>query len=170
MSSELNPGLILGQSKEERYKILLEQMPHLIQQEDHWLSSLSNFVAVVNQVFSDVSWVGFYLVDNGKLVLGPFQGKLACTQIQFGRGVCGKVAETLLTEIVPDVHKFPGHIACDSESNSEIVVPIIKDFVFIGVLDLDSTSFNTFDEIDKVYLEQLVAVLITNLTIPFPVK
>lgn len=159
-----------AQSKEEKYKLLLEQMPHLILRDDHWLSSLSNFVAVLNQVLSDVSWVGFYLVDGRKLVLGPFQGKLACTQIQFGKGVCGKVAETLMTEIVPDVHKFPGHIACDSESNSEIVIPIIKDSVLIGVLDLDSTSFNTFDEIDKLYLEQLVDILIQNLTIPFPLK
>ncbi len=170
MSSEFNPGLMSAQSKEEKYKLLLEQMPHLILRDDHWLSSLSNFVAVLNQVLSDVSWVGFYLVDGRKLVLGPFQGKLACTQIQFGKGVCGKVAETLMTEIVPDVHKFPGHIACDSESNSEIVIPIIKDSVLIGVLDLDSTSFNTFDEIDKLYLEQLVDILIQNLTIPFPLK
>jgi GAF domain-containing protein len=170
MSGELNPDLMSAQSKEEKYNLLLEQMPHLILPDDHWLSSLSNFVAVLNQVLSDVSWVGFYLVDGRKLVLGPFQGKLACTQIEFGKGVCGKVAETLKTEIVPDVHKFPGHIACDSESNSEIVVPIIKDFVFIGVLDLDSTSFNTFDEIDKLYLEQLVDILIKNLTIPFPLK
>lgn len=170
MSSEINPGLMSAQSKEEKYKLLLEQMPQLILRDDHWLSSLSNFVAVLNQVLSDVSWVGFYLVDGRKLVLGPFQGKLACTQIQFGKGVCGKVAVTLMTEIVPDVHKFPGHIACDSESNSEIVIPIIKDSVLIGVLDLDSTSFNTFDEIDKLYLEQLVDILIQNLTIPFPLK
>ncbi|MBK6680107.1 MAG: GAF domain-containing protein [Ignavibacteriales bacterium] len=170
MSNELTPELLTVQSKEERYTLLLEQMPHLIQKDDHWLSSLSNFVAVLNQVLSDASWVGFYLVDNNKLVLGPFQGKLACTQIQFGKGVCGKVAETLITEIVPNVHKFPGHIACDSESNSEIVVPVIKDSVLIGVLDLDSTLFNTFDEIDKIYLEQLVDILITNSTIPFPLK
>lgn len=170
MSSEINPGLMSAQSKEEKYKLLLEQMPHLILRDDKWLSSLSNFVAVLNQVLSDVSWVGFYLVDGRKLVLGPFQGKLACTQIQFGKGVCGKVAETLMTEIVPDVHKFPGHIACDSESNSEIVIPIIKDSVLIGVLDLDSTSFNTFDEIDKLYIEQLIDILIQNLTIPFPLK
>lgn len=170
MSSELNPGMVIGQSKAERYKLLLEQMPHLIKEDDHWLSSLSNFSAILNQILSDVSWVGFYLVDGGKLILGPFQGKLACTQIEFGRGVCGKVAETFKTEIVPDVHKFPGHIACDSDSNSEIVVPVIKDSVLIGVLDLDSTIFNTFDETDKLYLEQLVDILIKNLTIPFPVK
>lgn len=170
MSSELNPELMSAQSKEEKYKLLSEQMPHLIQKGDHWLSSLSNFVAVIKQVLPDASWVGFYLLDEGKLVLGPFQGKLACTQIEIGKGVCGKVAATLKPEIVPDVHKFPGHIACDSESNSEIVVPVIKDSVFTGVLDLDSTNYNTFDEIDRIYLEKLVDILVTNLTIPIPLK
>jgi GAF domain-containing protein len=170
MSSELNPVLLSGSGKEEKYKLLVEQMHHLIQPEDHWLSALSNFTAVIKEIFTEVSWVGFYLVNNGKLVLGPFQGKIACTEIQIGKGVCGKVAESLETEIVPDVHKFPGHIACDSESNSEIVVPVIEGGVLVGVLDLDSTGFDTFDKVDKFYLELLVGILITNSSIPFPVK
>lgn len=164
MSSELK--LPVSAVKEEVYKYLLEQMPHLIQETDHWLSSLSNFTAVIKESFPKVSWAGFYLVTEGKLVLGPFQGKIACTEIQPGRGVCGKVMVTKETEIVENVHDFPGHIACDSGSNSEIVVPLLIDGKLLGVLDLDSYDFSTFNDTDRLYLEQLVAQLLSKTTIP----
>lgn len=164
MSSELN--LPVSAVREEVYKSLLEQMPHLIQEADHWLASLSNFTAIIKESFPRVSWAGFYLVKDGKLILGPFQGKLACTEIQPGKGVCGKVMVTRETEIVENVHNFPGHIACDSGSNSEIVVPLQKEGKLYGVLDLDSYDFSTFNDTDRLYLEQLVALLLSKTTIP----
>ncbi len=164
MSSELK--FSPGAGKAERYELLLQQAEHLFLAEDHWLSSLSNFTAVFKEAFPVTSWVGFYFMSNGKLVLGPFQGKIACTVIAPGKGVCGKVAVTRETEIVENVHEFPGHIACDSGSNSEIVVPLIKNGELIGVLDLDSYGFGSFDETDKEYLERLVALLLEVTLIP----
>ena len=107
------------------------------------------------QSFDKISWAGFYLYDGKKLYLGPFQGKIACTQIELGKGVCGISALKRETIIVPDVDKFPGHIVCDSDAKSEIVVPIIKDGNLFGVLDLDSSLLNSFNETDKIYLEKL---------------
>jgi GAF domain-containing protein len=144
---------------EEKYVELRKQIKSLLKREDHLLSSLANCTAALKQTFDKISWVGFYLLEGDYLFLGPFQGKVACTEIQVGKGVCGTAAERKETIIVTDVNKFPGHIACDAESRSEIVVPIIKEDKIIGVLDLDSNSYNAFNETDKKYLEELVDFL-----------
>jgi len=144
---------------EEKYVELRKQIKSLLKREDHLLSSLANCTAALKQTFDKISWVGFYLLEGDYLFLGPFQGRVACTEIQVGKGVCGTAAERKETIIVPDVNKFPGHIACDAESRSEIVVPIIKEDKIIGVLDLDSNSYNAFNETDKKYLEELVDFL-----------
>lgn len=143
-------------SLEEQYILLTKQIKNLLNKNENLISNLANFTAALKQTFSKISWVGFYLYDGEKLYLGPFQGKVACTEIKIGSGVCGTSAKKLETIIVPDVDKFPGHIACDVESRSEIVVPIVKDGKLIGVLDLDSTVHNSFNETDKKYLEELV--------------
>jgi len=147
-------------SLDEQYQLLVKQIKSLLNKEDNLITNLSNFTAAFKQTFSKISWVGFYLYDGNKLYLGPFQGKVACTEIKIGSGVCGTSAAKKKTIIVPDVDKFPGHIACDVESRSEIVVPIIKNGNLFGVLDLDSTDYNSFNETDKKYLEELVNFLI----------
>jgi|SRR5690606_10614975 GAF domain-containing protein len=146
-------------SLEEQYLILVKQVKNLLNKNENLISNLANFTAALKQTFSKISWIGFYLFDGEKLYLGPFQGKVACTLINIGSGVCGTSAQKLETIIVPDVDKFPGHIACDVESRSEIVVPIVKDGKLIGVLDLDSTDYDSFNETDKKYLEELVDFL-----------
>ena len=146
-------------SIDEQYQLLAKQVKSLLSKEDNLITNLSNFTAALKQTFSKISWVGFYLFDGTKLYLGPFQGKVACTEIQIGSGVCGTSAKERKTIIVEDVDKFPGHIACDVESRSEIVVPIFKDEKLFGVLDLDSTDYNSFNETDKKYLEELVSFL-----------
>ena len=138
---------------------LPSQLENLIALDKYEVTTLSNMSALIFYSLPDVSWAGFYLVKDGKLILGPFQGKIACTEIKFGKGVCGTTAEKKETIIVKDVHKFPGHIACDSESNSEIVVPIFKNGELYGVLDLDSKKLERFDEKDKELLESLVKIL-----------
>ena len=138
---------------------LKSQLENLIAPDNYEVTSLSNMSALIFYNLPDVSWAGFYLVRDGKLILGPFQGKIACTEIKFGKGVCGTTAEKKETIIVKNVHEFPGHIACDSESNSEIVVPIFKNGELYGVLDLDSKKLERFDEKDKDLLESLVKVL-----------
>ena len=138
---------------------LSTQLKNLIANDKYEITSLSNMSALIFNSLSNVSWAGFYLVKDNKLILGPFQGKIACTEIQFGKGVCGTTAVKKETIIVEDVHKFPGHIACDSESNSEIVVPIFKNGDLYGVLDLDSKMLGRFKEEDKILLESLVKVL-----------
>ncbi|MBU1100728.1 MAG: GAF domain-containing protein [Bacteroidetes bacterium] len=147
-------------SDKEVYESLLPQVEALMSEDDHYLSNLSNFTAILKGAFDKISWVGFYLFDGKELYLGPFQGKLACTKIKIGTGVCGTSAEKRETIVVEDVHKFPGHIACDSGSNSEIVLPLVKFDKLIGVLDLDSYGFSSFNNIDKEHLEKLVAILI----------
>lgn len=144
---------------DEQYKLLIKQIKNLLEKKNNLVTNLSNFTAALNQTFSKISWVGFYLYDGSKLYLGPFQGKVACTEIKIGSGVCGTSAQKLETIVVPDVDKFPGHIACDVDSRSEIVVPIVKDEKLFGVLDLDSTEYNSFDDTDKKYLEELVDYL-----------
>lgn len=144
----------------EKYNLLIKQLDSLVLKNDNQISSLANCCAVLKQSFSKISWVGFYLYDGTKLYLGPFQGKVACTNIEIGKGVCGKAFELKRTIIVPDVSKFPGHIVCDSDSKSEIVVPLINSDKLIGVLDLDSTDYNSFDEMDKHYLEQICQFLV----------
>ncbi len=135
------------------------QLESLISKDKYEITSLSNMSALIFNSLQDVSWAGFYLVRDGKLILGPFQGKIACTEIKFGKGVCGTTAEKKETIIVKNVHEFPGHIACDSESNSEIVVPIFKNGELYGVLDLDSKKLERFDEKDKILLESMVKIL-----------
>ncbi len=144
---------------DEKYQLLIKQIKSLLRKEDNLITNLSNFTAALKQTFSKISWVGFYLFDGTKLYLGPFQGKVACTEIQIGSGVCGTSAKERKTIIVDDVDNFPGHIACDVESRSEIVVPIFKEDKLFGVLDLDSTTYNSFNETDKKYLEELVNFL-----------
>ncbi|KAG4100816.1 GAF domain-containing protein [Neocallimastix lanati (nom. inval.)] len=144
---------------ENEIDLLPAQLESLISQDKYEITVLSNTSALIFQSLPEVSWAGFYLLRDGKLILGPFQGKVACTEIKIGRGVCGTSAEKKETVIVKDVHKFPGHIACDSESNSEIVLPIFKNGEIYGVLDLDSKKLERFDEKDKTLLESLVKVL-----------
>lgn len=139
----------------EKYKNLIPQIKSLVSKEDNLISNLANVTAALKQTFDKISWVGFYLFDGKKLYLGPFQGKVACTFIEISKGVCGKSAETKRAIILPDVNQFPGHIFCDPDSKSEIVIPLLKNNVLIGVLDLDSTELNSFNDIDKKYLEQI---------------
>ena len=141
-------------SADEKYRLLGKQLKSLLNKEENILSSLSNFTAALKQTFDKISWVGFYLFDGEKLYLGPFQGKVACTVIEIGKGVCGSAAETKETLIVEDVDQFPGHIACDPESRSEIVIPIVKGNDLYGVLDLDSRNIGSFNELDQKYLEE----------------
>jgi GAF domain-containing protein len=146
-------------AEEEKYRLLVSQIKSLLVREDNLISNLSNFTAAVKDTFEKVSWVGFYLFDGNKLYLGPFQGKVACTNIEIGKGVCGTSALKRETIIVPDVNKFPGHIFCDGNSKSEIVVPLIKNKKLLGVLDLDSHEYNSFKEVDKKYLEEICKFL-----------
>ncbi len=143
----------------EKYKLLLQQLNSLVQKDDNLISNLANVTAALKQSFDKISWVGFYLFDGKKLYLGPFQGKVACTNIEISNGVCGKSAELKQSIIVPDVYQFPGHIFCDADSKSEIVVPWLKNNNLIGVLDLDSTMFNSFNDTDRIYLEQICKFL-----------
>ena len=146
-------------AEEEKYRLLISQLKSLLTRDDNLISNLSNCTAAIKDVFEKVSWVGFYLFDGKKLYMGPFQGKVACTSIEIGKGVCGTSAAKRETITVPDVNKFPGHIACDSKSRSEIVIPIIKNDDLIGVLDLDSYAYNSFGEADKKYLEKICKFL-----------
>ena len=123
------------------------------------MTNLANASALLNEKLEGINWVGFYTVKDGRLVLGPFQGKVACTIIPIGKGVCGTAAATDSTQLGPDVHKFPGHIACDSASNSEIVVPIHRKGALFGVLDIDSPLFDRFTEEDRSGLEEFVRIL-----------
>ncbi|AHF14583.1 GAF domain-containing protein [Niabella soli] len=150
--------LINKGTKEEQYQALLPQIAALIEGEPDLIANLSNSAAALKEQFN-WWWVGFYLVKNDELVLGPFQGPVACTRIKKGRGVCGSAWEQAQTLVVPDVEQFPGHIACSSLSKSEIVVPIIRDNSVMAVLDVDSEHLNHFDETDQYYLEQLVKLL-----------
>lgn len=144
---------------DERYRLLISQIKSLLSKEDNLISNLSNLTAVLKDTFEKVSWVGFYLFDGQKLYLGPFQGKVACTNIEIGKGVCGSSAARRETIIVPDVEEFPGHIACDSNSKSEIVVPLIQNDHLLGVLDLDSYNYNSFSKTDAEYLEDICKFL-----------
>ena len=141
------------------YTRLNEQLAALVHGVPHRIANLSNAAALLYNTLPDLNWAGFYLMENGLLVLGPFQGKPACIEIQVGRGVCGTAAAEDRTQLVYDVHQFPGHIACDSASNSEIVVPIHGDGLIVGVLDIDSPRVGRFTEEDRVGLEAFVRVL-----------
>lgn len=145
--------IINTESKQDKYEVLLPQLKALITGESDSIANLANITAALKQTF-DFFWVGFYLVKEDMLVLGPFQGPIACTRIQYGKGVCGTAWQERQTQVVPDVEQFPGHIACSSDSKSEIVVPILKGEKVIAVLDIDSNTLNTFDEVDAFYLEK----------------
>ena len=138
------------------YTMLTKQLESLAEDEHGYIPLLSNASALLYENMEDLNWAGFYLMDNGSLVLGPFQGKVACIRIQVGKGVCGTAVATGETQLVKNVHEFPGHIACDSASNSEIVVPIHKDGKVVGVLDIDSIRLARFDEADREGLEGFV--------------
>ena len=147
-----------GTTKSEQYEELLTQLKYLIGNETNSIANLANVAAGLKEFFN-FFWVGFYLVDQNELVLGPFQGPVACTRIALGKGVCGAAWKNNQTILVPNVDEFPGHIACSSLSKSEIVVPIRKGSAIIGILDVDSSELNDFDEIDQKYLEELCAWL-----------
>lgn len=148
-----------NKSEEEIYKECLVLLEHLIVPSDKLISNLSNFTALLKQAFGKISWIGFYITENDKLFLGPYQGNTACTEIAFGNGVCGASALNQETIIVEDVNLFPNHIACDSNSKSEIVIPIVINKQTWGVLDVDSYSTSAFSEIDKEYFEKFVDLL-----------
>lgn len=144
---------------EEQYETVLLQLKGLMYNESDLIANLANASALLNQFLENINWVGFYLVKENELVLGPFQGLPACIRIPFTKGVCGHVATTKKTVIVKNVHEFAGHIACDRTTNSEIVIPILKDGQLIGVLDIDSPILNRFNEIDQKYLEKFVQII-----------
>ena len=143
------------------YKLLCAQLKALTEDVENVISNLSNASALLWQELADINWAGFYKMEGGILVLYPFQGKPACTKIAVGKGVCGTAVAEDRTQLVPDVHQFPGHIACDCASNSEIVVPIHVNGEIWGVLDIDSPNFNRFDEEDQKGLENFVKILET---------
>ena len=147
-------------NKTEKYAEALRIIQSVIEGECDIIANMANVAALLDAEFG-FWWTGFYRVDQGsnQLVLGPFQGPVACTRIPFGKGVCGTAWERAETVIVPDVHKFPGHIACSSASNSEIVVPVFQNNQIIAVLDIDSTEFDTFDQTDKEWLEKIVSLI-----------
>ena len=144
---------------EENYQLVLNQLKSLTYEESDLIANLSNASALLNLFLEDINWVGFYLAKDDQLVLGPFQGLPACIRIPFHKGVCGHAATLKKTVVVENVHHFPGHIACDGATNSEMVIPMLKDGELIGVLDIDSPSLNRLNEIDQVYLEQFVEIL-----------
>ena len=141
------------------YNLLAEQIKSLAEDEPNFIPVLSNASALIYDAMEELNWAGFYLMNKGSLLLGPFQGKVACIRIALGKGVCGTAAGNDETLVVPNVHEFPGHIACDCASNSEIVVPIHKDGIVVGVLDIDSPKLNRFSEDDKLGLEKFVKAL-----------
>jgi len=146
--------------KEKGLQELNQQLVALISGETNWLANLSNAAALLYNHLDRVNWAGFYLLREEELVLGPFQGKPACIRIPLGKGVCGKAAQDRRTVVVPDVHQFPGHITCDQASESEIVVPMIKEEKLLGVMDIDSPVKERFDQIDARYLEEFVGILL----------
>jgi GAF domain-containing protein len=151
-------------NQEKAYTLLNKQLDALLEGETDRVANLANASALLNQFLNDVNWVGFYLTkEEQKLILGPFQGMPACVHIDFGKGVCGTAAAKQETIRVADVHQFPGHIACDAASRSEIVVPLIKDGKTIGVLDIDSPSLERFNEEDEKYLKQFAETLVKHL-------
>lgn len=141
------------------YGLLNAQLAEMVKDVPHRIANLANASALLYEMLPDLNWAGFYLMENGQLVLGPFQGRVACVEIEIGKGVCGTAVARNATVLVEDVHQFPGHIACDGASNSEIVVPIRKDGQVIGVLDLDSPRFGRFTVADQAGLEAFVQIL-----------
>ena len=148
---------------EANYKLMVYMAKRVLEDESDIVACLSNISAVINGYMHDINWVGFYLAKGKELVLGPFQGLPACVRISFGKGVCGTAADTKKTQIVPDVEKFPGHIACDSASKSEIVIPIVVNGDVFGVLDVDAPVLDRFGDIEDKYLTEIVRLLENNI-------
>lgn len=149
--------------KEKNYELVQKQLLALIEDETNRIANLSNAAALLNLFLDEINWVGFYLYEEGQLILGPFQGLPACVRIPMGKGVCGTSAATEKTLRVEDVHQFPGHIACDAASRSEIVIPLMKDGKLLGVLDIDSPITDRFDEMDQQGLEKFAEILSNHL-------
>ena len=158
LSSVINPAVKTG-DKGSFYREIHQTLRAVLTGETDFIANLANSAALLFWNLPAINWAGFYLLKEDELVLGPFQGKIACIRIRLGQGVCGTAAEKRQTLVVPNVHEFPGHIACDSASNSEIVVPILKDDHLVGVLDIDSPEFARFDDADKAELEKFVQIL-----------
>lgn len=158
MAEDLN--IITGESKEKQYQSLVPQIKALVTGEEDLIANLANVCAALKEQFGWL-WVGFYLVKEEELVLGPFQGPVACTRIRKGKGVCGAAWLQARTLIVDDVEAFPGHIACSSASRSEIVLPVIKNGVVVGVLDVDSEQLAQFDQTDELYLNEVIQLLLS---------
>lgn len=150
-------------TREENYDVVIRQLEALIDGESSRIANLSNASALLNLFLDRINWVGFYLLEEQELVLGPFQGLPACVRIPLGKGVCGTSAQQRETIVVADVHAFPGHIACDAASRSEIVVPILRGDELIGVLDIDSPITERFDDVDQKYLELFVQTLVKHI-------
>ncbi|WP_105171322.1 GAF domain-containing protein [Pseudoalteromonas sp. T1lg24] len=150
-------------NKESLYQSLNNQVVALIEDETNLIANLANVSALLNLSLEDINWVGFYLLENDTLVLGPFQGNPACVRIPVGKGVCGTAFAEKQTQRIDNVHDFEGHIACDAASNSEVVIPLIKDGNYIGVLDIDSPSLSRFDSDDQTGLERIMASLAEHL-------
>ena len=150
--------IVANGSKEEKYEFLYKQIAAVTDAESDTIANMANITAMIHQTFN-FWWTGFYRVIGEELVLGPFQGPLACSRIAFGRGVCGTAWREQTTQIVPDVEQFPGHIACSSLSRSEIVVPVWDGNKIVAVLDIDSEQLATFDEMDQIWLERIVELL-----------
>ena len=151
------------EEKREAYELLLLQQKGLLEIESNWIANLSNSSALLNETLKETVFAGYYLFDEQELILGPFQGRVSCTRIQMGKGVCGESAQKEETLIVPNVKEHENYISCDSAAMSEIVVPMVKDGKLIGVLDIDSSKIGMYDEIDQEFLEQYVAILLDSL-------
>ncbi len=150
--------IISGDSKAEKYEVLYKQIKELVGYETDEIANMANISSMIHETF-EFLWTGFYRVVGEELVLGPFQGPLACSRIKFGKGVCGTAWKEECSLVVPDVEQFPGHIACSSLSRSEIVVPVLSNGVIVAVLDIDSRELSTFDEEDRFWLEKIVSLL-----------
>ena len=159
MKQTMETIAIVADGKKEKYEELLPQLEALADDESDGIATMANISAALKTVFPAFSWVGFYRMQGDELVLGPFQGKVACVRIKIGSGVCGTAAKERRTIIVPDVDRFPGHIACDPDSRSEIVVPVSNGSDLFGVLDIDSNTLDSFDETDRMYLEKAAEIV-----------
>lgn len=157
--SNLSMNTIYPEDKRESYSLIHAQLKSLLENETHVIPNLGNASALLMLSLPQINWVGFYLMKNDELLLGPFQGKPACVRIPVGKGVCGTAVSQGKTQLVPNVHAFPGHIVCDSDSNSEIVVPIFVEDRIMGVLDVDSPIYNRFDHTDQEGLEEVARIL-----------
>ncbi len=157
------PATAFYADKTEAYRDLAQQLTALIGNERDMIANAANTSALLFDLLPDLNWAGFYLMKGGELVLGPFQGKPACIRIPLGRGVCGTAAATRTSQVVADVHEFPGHIACDAASRSELVVPLLQGDMLVGVIDLDSPVPGRFDAADRVGIEAVAAVFVASL-------